>query len=170
MAVRGLVFPPCVLVTFSLEIVIFSISSTLPLCSVLLSLFWHGLVPSGPSFWVSCGFPRAGFASSSLRKLIGLMKATNLDRLAFFALLLFLCCSAPGFLLPFFEFQSPSPLVGSLIYFLAGVSAYQAEILGILWLAVRMPASSSLRKLMGPMKDRCEPIGRARIAHVFLTI
>ena len=115
-------FPPCVLVTFSLKIVIFSISSTLPLCSVLLSLFWHGLVPSGPSFWVSCGFPRAGYASSSLRKVMGPMKATNLAHLAFFALLLLLCYSAPGCPLPFIQFQ-PSPLVGSLVSFLAGVSA-----------------------------------------------
>ena len=88
----------------------------IPLRSVLLSLFWQGLVPSGPSFWVPCSFPRAGSASSSLRKLIGLMKATNLGRLAFFALRLLLCCSAPGFPLPFFEFQAPSPLVGSHIF------------------------------------------------------
>ena len=108
-AIRGLVFSPLRLCNFLSKNCHFFHFKHPPLRSVLLSLFWHGLVPSGSSFWVPCGFPRAGFASSSLRKLIGLMKATNLAHLAVFTLLLLLCYSAPGFPLPFFSISSTLP-------------------------------------------------------------
>ena len=73
---------------------------------------------------------------------------TILARLKVFAVLL-LRPQTPSL---FFQFEAPSLVVGPPEPSLAGVSAYSVEILATLWISARVLVSSSLRKLMGPMK------------------